>query len=878
MEILLTYIAKSAGLLIVFFALYYFLLRKDHSFSTNRKFLLGGLFASAILPSVQFTRKVFIEAQTSQFQMIAGDFPVSEVIIQEPVLTPMQILLAIYLTGVAFMTGRMLLQLISLFKVLYSGQSTRTRRINYIKVTGKMAPFSFLNFIVYNPALHSETELLHILKHEKAHVLQWHTADVLLANLNLIYQWFNPFAWLYVKILQQNLEYIADSEAVKEVPCRKEYQKALVKISIANFNPVLTNSFYQSFIKKRIVMLNRNTTTKNNYWKISLALPLMLAFIFLFNVKTEAQIKPTNENKEESISKNLKVSGTITKNSTEESLATLKKVFAKQKVTLGFENIQRSSEGIITKITVRFLNKKTNSSGVTNQNNPEGINSFEVFVEDGTIGFANVSDKKENGKTAKDVVTQAGKNALYIVNNREYTSSELEGKFIEIIGGFIFLNPENSSKYGDKGKDGVIMISQGKITNDIEKEMEHIDLENAPVKKSYIQIRKGEKPRFMEVNKTSGSTYKKSNSNPKTGSTSNSGVQGLEDIKGNPVFVLNGVKVERSKLRSIPQSSIEHITVLKGKDATSLYGKAAKDGAILISTKSDKIVVGTGMTFSTDEEDGNLDLYREMLSSPENPLMVINGIVQDENFDLQDQDPGQIKEMSVSRGEKVQTKFGKRAKDGVISIITKDAIGKKAYTIRNSSNQSRKPVTHTINSDSVNINASQWGTRSSPLKTIVTTGNTEPLFVIDGKVKPKGFDINSINHEEIASITVLKDKTSIKKYGQKAADGVIEITTKSAENQMNESPASFAVLKANTTDEGLKIMESQLKKQANLDVTFSNLKRNRDGLITAVKVKVTGKEGNQEVSATYNNTGNIPDIYIGIQNGTLMITSSPPRL
>src|SRR5690606_36304190 len=91
------------------------------------------------------------------------------------------------------------------------------------------------------------------------------------------------------KSMVQNLEYLADKEVIDTQVSKKEYQQALLKICIANFQPALTNQFYQSFIKTRIMMLNKNTGQKPNFWKTSLVLPFLAVFIFFFNVKTVAQ-------------------------------------------------------------------------------------------------------------------------------------------------------------------------------------------------------------------------------------------------------------------------------------------------------------------------------------------------------------------------------------------------------------------------------------------------------------------------------------------------------------------------------------------------------------------------------------------------------------
>jgi TonB-dependent SusC/RagA subfamily outer membrane receptor len=57
-------------------------------------------------------------------------------------------------------------------------------------------------------------------------------------------------------------------------------------------------------------------------------------------------------------------------------------------------------------------------------------------------------------------------------------------------------------------------------------------------------------------------------------------------------------------------------------------------------------------------------------------------------------------------------------------------------------------------------------------------GIINPIYVVDGEIMKKGFDIANITPERIASMTILKDKSAIDKYGEKGKNGVIEITLK----------------------------------------------------------------------------------------------------
>ena len=62
------------------------------------------------------------------------------------------------------------------------------------------------------------------------------------------------------------------------------------------------------------------------------------------------------------------------------------------------------------------------------------------------------------------------------------------------------------------------------------------------------------------------------------------------------------------------------------------------------------------------------------------------------------------------------------------------------------------------------------------------TGSNEPLWVIDGIVVGTSFNLNNINSNDIKSIEILKDASSIAIYGSRGANGVILVTTKSGKS------------------------------------------------------------------------------------------------
>lgn len=62
------------------------------------------------------------------------------------------------------------------------------------------------------------------------------------------------------------------------------------------------------------------------------------------------------------------------------------------------------------------------------------------------------------------------------------------------------------------------------------------------------------------------------------------------------------------------------------------------------------------------------------------------------------------------------------------------------------------------------------------------TGSNEPLWVIDGIIVGTNYDLNNLNANDVKSIEILKDASSIAIYGSRGANGVVLVTTKSGAN------------------------------------------------------------------------------------------------
>ena len=290
MEALFIYLIKSSGLVALFYLAYFLLLRKETFFNSNRWFLLAGLITSAILPLIIFTKIVWIAPSTTPINW--SKIPMSNHSEEKTFEDYLPLLTALsYGIGILLLLAKFAFDFYSLNAVLKGKSIQQQADFKFIDTIENIAPFSFFNTIVYNSALYTASELENILEHEKVHSEQNHTVDVLISRLFCIVFWFNPFIWWYKKAILQNLEFIADNEATKKISDKKAYQITLLKITTHENCVAITNHFYQSLIKKRIVMLNKNQSKKWNSWKYALVVPALIAFVLLFQIEVVAQEK-----------------------------------------------------------------------------------------------------------------------------------------------------------------------------------------------------------------------------------------------------------------------------------------------------------------------------------------------------------------------------------------------------------------------------------------------------------------------------------------------------------------------------------------------------------------------------------------------------------
>ena len=285
----LVYILKSSACLAAFYLFYKLLLSRETFHRLNRIALLGILLLSCVLPLVKITigqpasdTDTFMPMETL-LAMYADSPATMEGAVPADTSFPWkEILVLCYLVGILFFIVR---HLWSLGRLLYLIRHSQCRQmengIRLIVHQKEFTPFSWMKYIVISQA-DLEENGHDILVHEQAHIHNRHSWDLLLAEVCIWLQWFNPAAWLLKQELQNIHEYEADEEVLRRGIDARHYQMLLIKKAVGARLYSIANSFNHSSLKKRITMMIRK---KSNPWaraKYLYVLPLAAVAVAAF--------------------------------------------------------------------------------------------------------------------------------------------------------------------------------------------------------------------------------------------------------------------------------------------------------------------------------------------------------------------------------------------------------------------------------------------------------------------------------------------------------------------------------------------------------------------------------------------------------------------
>ncbi len=284
MSAFFVYILKSAVCLALLYLFYCILLSKETFYRYNRATLLCLIPLSFVLPALQIPALEPASPQTTILQLDTlptVSYSVEEAARHTPAVA-VTIVLCLYFAGVLFFIARYVHTIIRLLRLIHSGRKELDNDGRSLVILSQpIAPFSWFNKIVLSEADY-ETHSREILLHESAHIHKRHSFDLLAADLCTWLQWFNPAAWLLKRELQTVHEYEADAEVLDQGIDARQYQLLLIKRSVGSKFYCVTNHFNHNKLNKRITMMLKKKSTRKAAWKYLYIVPVALCTVTVF--------------------------------------------------------------------------------------------------------------------------------------------------------------------------------------------------------------------------------------------------------------------------------------------------------------------------------------------------------------------------------------------------------------------------------------------------------------------------------------------------------------------------------------------------------------------------------------------------------------------
>jgi len=654
MPTLFVFLLKVNIALLLFCAGYYLVLRHLTFYTLNRIYLVGAILFATVYPRINLDGFAQRHRQLTQpVQVVVSRLQAPAETLVKPLTQPIYWYWAevLFFAGAAFLAMRLLMQLFSLYKVYRASKSANILGHSVRVIDGDGGPFSFWKNIYINPASYEVDELRSILQHEQVHTDELHTLDVLLAELSVIFYWFNPGVWLMRNAVRENIEFITDRKILQKGIDSKKYQYSLLNVTFASTQPGIANHFNISTLKKRIIMMNAKRTSKTNLTRYVLLLPIVLVCLLSFSFSKAELIK-----KSKSTYKTIEV--------------TVKDIALTNPIASFFkkrDNAILTARSIDTIKIIRSGHKDTikivqGNGTVYNLANGYRVGNLEID----TNGKPHITGYKNF--TVLNLKTDTSGGRVQLRRSGPGGGAFLKADTIRINGKTYY-----SANYRF-GKDSLLSGLAGKVAG--------------------LQI------------KSTGAGVSASTSVQLRGSRAVNGSNAA-------LIIIDGMPLPSGDISSIDPKTIESYDILNGEAASKAYGVKGANGVIVITTKK-----GAG-----------------------------------------DRSPRIYNTYTVTTGNKNADSLLKRmhgltvAKDGK---VTHDTVTFKEVTVVGYNIRKGMPGTQKDSETSINDLSGK-------------------LVIVDGvEATDKDLKVSAIN---IKSIAIKSGDEMIKKYGDKAKNGVVFITT-----------------------------------------------------------------------------------------------------
>jgi N-acetylmuramoyl-L-alanine amidase len=726
----------------ILYSYYWLLLRNKVFHKYNRFYLLAALTLSLLLPFIKINFwQPAAEQPTGVLQVLQavsnGDEYMDNIIVSASSnsfdITKLYPLAYLIVTLVQFII--FLHTLSSIFNLIKKYPRQIIDKISFVNTDAKSTPFSFFNYIFWNNSIDTETSTGHqIFKHELAHVQEKHSHDKVFINIILIFFWCNPLFWLIRKELNMIHEFIADKKSVEDSDTAS-FAAMILEATYPQHRFQLTNNFFYSPIKRRLLMLTKNKNPKVNYFGRVMVLPLLVLVFAAFTFKVKARLE----------------AGAFR--------------YLGKKITVvidaghgGADGGAKSADGILEKDLTLAIAKKINKLNsnenveiILSRNNDRNMNPIE------RTGFAanNNADIFISIHVDGSPITGSKSGVNFWVSKDEFSNSKQSKQLAYILMEEfskdyplpltkILMQRQGGIKVLQSNNIPSVIIETGCINNKKDVAYLNTDIAKETIAKNILAaIEKFAANNFLAVTPQNNilDTSVFSNGFYINGKHADSNYLKSTEYKTKALVIIDSKEIGNVGMMYIEKMSVAFSTIVtyNPTEAIKIYGNKGKYGLIKV-TQKDAVLISADTIFFDEKNNavklsGNKTVVNGDLSTT---LIYIDGKICTP-AQLNAIPPNKISSVTVLKGDKL---------DDII-----DAKGKTAM------------IDVTLKADDLP-------------EVIVKAKKPEVLYVVDGIVKDNNFDLNSTKPADIESVNVLKGKAAVDKYGDKGKNGVIEIITK----------------------------------------------------------------------------------------------------
>ncbi len=325
---MIVYIIKSSLCLALLWTFYKLFLEKEQMHYLKRFYLLFSLIFAYTIPLITISYETDVVANPQKLQPVVTSAMLADgVPIPEASVNYISILLwTVYGIGFLIFAIRFVLNMNNLIRKINKNEKLKEPSHINVLLGNSVVPHTFLRYI-FVPKREFKQRAIpqEVLLHEKTHVRQKHTLDVLLIEVFQMVFWFNPMWFWIKKSIKLNHEFLADQTVLKRQFSLQKYINVLVDYPNSSNQTMLSSPINYSLTKKRIIMMSQQFSKTRAAVRLLLLLPVLLGCTLLFNNQIVAQqknvqytktVEPTHPDKKIKIrvkNEQITVNGTATK-------------------------------------------------------------------------------------------------------------------------------------------------------------------------------------------------------------------------------------------------------------------------------------------------------------------------------------------------------------------------------------------------------------------------------------------------------------------------------------------------------------------------------------------------------------------------------------